>query len=172
MRKILEEHLLAQNLSTIIDMPNSGLDPMIDLDKIEDLSRLYRLFSMVPSGLPSLRRGLKYSIIRRGKEVNQASMCAEGGDDVEIEADKTEAKTAKGKAKARAGGIPSQNLTSALKWVQDVLNLKDKFDKGWKEAFDSNRDIETSTNEVMNGIFSFLRDSCQMSGFRRFHQFE
>lgn len=172
MRKILEEHLLAQNLSTIIDMSNSGLDPMLDLDKIEDLNRLYRLFGMVPGGLPSLRRGLKNSIIRRGKEVNQASMCTEGGEEVEIEADKTEAKTAKGKAKARTGGMPPQTLTSALKWVQDVLDLKDKFDKGWKEAFDSNRDIESSINEVMNGVFIFLRDSWKLSGFRRFYQFE
>ncbi|KAL4062116.1 Cullin, partial [Scleroderma citrinum] len=154
LRKILEEHLLTQNLSSVIDMPNSGLDPMIDLDKVEDLSRLYRLFNMVPTGLPSLRRGLKSSIIRRGKEVNQASMCAEGGEDVDIEGDKTEGKTAKGKGKARAGGNLPQTLPFALKWVQDVLDLKDKFDKGWKEAFDSNRDIESSINEAFEDFIN------------------
>lgn len=131
-------------------MPNSGLDVMIDLDKVEDLNRLYRLFSMVPTGLPSLRRGIKSSIICRGREVNQASLSSEGGDEADPEVDKTEGRTAKGKAKARAGGTPSPTLTFALKWVQDVLDLKDKFDKGWRQAFDSNRDVETSINEVIS----------------------
>ncbi|KAG6331221.1 hypothetical protein ID866_7870, partial [Astraeus odoratus] len=156
LRKILEEHLLAQNLATVINMPNSGLDPMIDLDKLEDLNRLYRLFIMVPSGLPALRRGLKDSILRRGKEINQPSSCTDGGEDVDIETDRMEVETAKpnAKGKARAAGGPSQTLNLALKWVQDILDLKDKFDKVWKDAFVSNREVESAINEAFEDFIN------------------
>ncbi|KAI6119499.1 Cullin [Pisolithus croceorrhizus] len=153
LRKILEEHLLIDNLSTVIDMPNSGLDPMIDLDKIEDLNRLYRLFETVSPGLPTLRRALKASVLRRGKEINQASACTESGEATDADPDKAETETGKanGKAKGRAGGQP-QTLILALKWVQDILELKDKFDRLEREAFLCNREIESALHEAFEDV--------------------
>ncbi|KAF8135043.1 Cullin-domain-containing protein [Boletus edulis] len=107
----LEKYLLTQNITTVINMPNSGLDSMIDLDKVEDLNRLFRLFTLVPTGLPILRRSLKDSTLRRGKDINPVT------------------------------------LSLALKWVQDVLDLKDRFDRLWKKAFESNRELESALNE-------------------------
>ncbi|EKM58373.1 uncharacterized protein PHACADRAFT_252641 [Phanerochaete carnosa HHB-10118-sp] len=145
LRKILENHLLTAHLSTILSMPNSGLDVMIDADKKEDLSRLYRLFTMVPTGLPALRRALRDSVVRRGKElavVNTTADADVGGDD--------EAEDFKGKGKSKAAGAGSgaQTLQLALKWVQDVLNMKDKFDALWVQAFRNDREIETGINEA------------------------
>jgi cullin 3 len=143
LRKILEQNLLTVHLSTVINMPNSGLDAMIDHDKKDDLSRLYRLFVMVPAGLPTLRRALRESIIRRGKELATAS--ATGGADVGGDED---AEDAKSKGKAKAPNVGAQTLQIALKWVQDVLDLKDKFDALWTQAFQNDREIESSINEV------------------------
>ena len=126
-------------------MPNSGLDVMIDTDKSEDLSRLYDLFIMVPIGLPTLRRAIRDSIVRRGKELTAVAGTA-GAD-----ADEDEAGDIKGKGKARAVGGAAQNLQIALKWVQDVLDLKDKFDAVWVKAFRMDREIETGLNEVCGG---------------------
>ncbi|KAI6102086.1 Cullin family-domain-containing protein [Pisolithus sp. B1] len=153
LRKILEEHLLIDNLSTVIEMPNSGLDPMIDLDKIEDLNRLYRLFETVSPGLPTLRRALKASVLRRGKEINQVSACTESGEATDADPDKAETETGKvnGKAKGRVGGQP-QTLILALKWVQDILELKDKFDRLEKEAFLCNREIESALHEAFEDV--------------------
>lgn len=128
-------------------MPNSGLDVMIDLDKIDDLGRLYRLFAMVPAGIPTLRKAFRETIIRRGRDINSASLSLEG-EDVQEDEDMEKSSKAKGKGKARAGNAGSQVLSLALKWVQDVLDMKDKFDKIWSGAFQSDRDIESSTNEV------------------------
>ncbi|EGO24838.1 hypothetical protein SERLADRAFT_449585 [Serpula lacrymans var. lacrymans S7.9] len=150
LRAILENHLLTPNLLTIINMPNSGMDIMIDLDKLQDLNRLYRLFIMVPTGLPTLRKALKDSIAQRGRVINQASLSADGDQD-SGDGGATEpgdSAKGKGKAKARAPGIGSQTLTLALKWVQDVLDLKDKFDHVWKQALRSDRDIDSSMNEA------------------------
>lgn len=142
LRKILEDHLLTAHLTTILSMPNSGLDAMIDADKRDDLSRLYKLFLMVPAGLPTLRRALRDSVIRRGKELAVVNTAT--GGDAEPD-DEPEDVKGKGKAKASAG---SQTLQLALKWVQDVLNLKDKIDALWREAFRGDRDIENGVNEV------------------------
>ncbi|TFY63803.1 hypothetical protein EVJ58_g3035 [Rhodofomes roseus] len=153
LRRILEEKLISPHLSTIISMPNSGLDVMIDLDKIDDLARLYRLFVMVPAGIPTLRKALRETIIRRGRDINSASLSLEGEEAQEDE-DVEKSSKAKGKGKARAGNAGSQVLSLALKWVQDVLDMKDKFDKTWSGAFQSDRDVESSTNEAFEAFIN------------------
>ncbi|KAG8213020.1 Cullin family-domain-containing protein [Butyriboletus roseoflavus] len=149
--RTLEQYLLTQNLSTVISMPNSGLDSMIDLDKVEDLNRLYRLFTMVPTGLLTLRRSLKDSILRRGRDINQSSITTDIAEDVDVDIDEADAPVTvskgKGKGRPRAQG-PPQTLALALKWVQDVLDLKDRFERLWKQAFASNREVESALNEV------------------------
>jgi cullin 3 len=110
---------------------------MIDLDKYTDLERMFRLFTMVPSGMPCIKRHLKASISRRGKAINDKSL----GIDSDVPAADS---ATKGKGAAQA----PQTLTLALQWVHDVLDLKDKFDKVWKDSFKSDREIEAALNEV------------------------
>jgi cullin 3 len=147
LRQILDNNLLKPNLSTVINMPNSGLDIMIDTDKMDDLGRLYRLYTMVPTGLPCLRKTLKDSIARRGKEINRASVGTEVGDgDIDVVGNGDDRKgKGKGKVRAIAG---AQTMSLALKWVQDVLDLKDKFDQIWRGSFQRDRDLESALNEV------------------------
>jgi len=147
LRRILENNLLTPHLWTVITMPDSGLDYMIDLDKASDVARLYRLALLVPSGLPCIRKALKQSIERRGKDINQASL--EMGDgDVNVDSEVIEDNKAKGKAKARLSNFGSQTLSFALKWVQDVLDLRDKFDRVWRQSFQCDRELESGLNEV------------------------
>ncbi|THG92768.1 hypothetical protein EW026_g8250 [Hermanssonia centrifuga] len=145
LRKILERNLLTPHLWTIMNMPNSGLDAMVDSDRLEDLSRLYRLFIMVPTGLPALKKALRDSVIRRGQELNISSALAEGVDLAEDEPDDIKGK---GKAKARPANSGAQTLQLALKWVEDVLALKDKCDGIWMKAFQSDREVESGLNEA------------------------
>ncbi|THH18864.1 hypothetical protein EUX98_g8886 [Antrodiella citrinella] len=150
LRQILENYLLTPHLSAIIDKPNSGLDSMIDLDKVDDLSRLYKLLSMVPKGLPTLRKSIRDSIIRRGKDLNLASVPGEANDPP---ADEDPGGKGKGKAKARQSPA-NQTLSLALQWVQDVLNLKDKFDTIWSKAFRSDRELEGTLNEAFESFIN------------------
>ncbi|GBE88007.1 Cullin-domain-containing protein [Sparassis latifolia] len=152
LRRILENNLIKPHLSGIIAMANSGLDVMIDSDKLDDLARLYRLFIMVPEGLPCLKKALRETIVRRGKDINAASLSTELEDpsvDAEIEGAK-----GKGKGKARATNTGAQTLQVALKWVQDVLDLKDKFDNIWSRSFRSDRDLESGTNEAFESFIN------------------
>ncbi|PCH42168.1 Cullin-domain-containing protein [Wolfiporia cocos MD-104 SS10] len=148
LRRILEDALLRPHLSAILSKPNSGLEAMIDLHKVDDLRRLYRLFAMVNEGIPTLKRALRESILRRGKDTNLASTSSSG----ELEgqpADEMDASAqAKRKGKARAPNIGSQTLSYALKWVQDVLDLKDRFNTFLDVAFQKDREIESSMTEA------------------------
>ncbi|KAF8896373.1 Cullin, partial [Infundibulicybe gibba] len=150
LRQILQEHLLTPHLSDVMEFPNSGLDVMIDLDKTEDLSRLYRLSAMVPIGLPCLNRSMKASISRRGKEINRLSQGVDG----ELDPATTNDTSSKGKAKARAINGATQTLTFALKWVQDVLDLKDKFDYAWINCFKKDRELESGINEAFESFIN------------------
>jgi len=128
-------------------MPNSGLDAMIDHDKIDDLSRLYSLYSQVLDGVPSLRRSLKISIERRGTELNNISL--EGRELGEGGAEDDPSSRGKGKAKTRPPNAGAHGLALALRWVGNVLQMKDNFDGIWETAFKSNREIESGLNEVI-----------------------
>ncbi|KAJ7494705.1 Cullin-domain-containing protein [Mycena galericulata] len=145
LRQILQDHLLTSHLTAVISMETSGLDAMIDLNKTSDMARLYRLFIMVPTGLPCLKRALKDSVRRRGEVINQASSGIEGGD-------------AQATSKAASG---AQILALALKWVQDVLDLKDLFDKIWKDAFSCDRELESNLNEAFETFINLNERSSE-----------
>jgi cullin 3 len=145
LQRILESTLLTPHLQAIISNRNSGLDIMIDTDKKADLARMYKLFIKVRTGLPCLRRAIKETIARRGKEINNQGLASGSGGADGADGDDAPEPSAKGKGKAPAG---SHVLQVALKWVEDVLALKDKFDDIWTNSFESDRELESGLNEV------------------------
>lgn len=145
---------------------------MIDTDKIDDLSRLYRLYILVPTGHPTLKKVLKESIARRGKVINDAS----NGPDASEVAEQVEGPKGKGKAKARA---QVNSVTPATEWVQKVLELKDQFVKIWEKAFQRDHVVEVAINEVRLPFFSllmwwlsFVKVDIPLLGVRVFYQSE
>ncbi|KAF9003928.1 Cullin [Cyathus striatus] len=153
---ILKNNLVTSHLSTVIALRNSGLDVMLDTDKTQDLGTLYRLSIMVPTGLSTLKRALKDSIARRGKEINDVSLGA-GTADAEVDGEAAEGDPRKkGKLKART---PNIGIQPAINWVQDVLYLKDKFDSVWKSAFQKDRDLESALNEAFESFINLNEKS-------------
>ncbi|KAF7316863.1 CULLIN-2 domain-containing protein [Mycena chlorophos] len=149
LRQILQDHLLTAHLTTVISMHNSGLDVMIDLNKTSDMARMYRLYQTVPAGMPCLKRAVRDSIRRRGETVNQSS----------TNVDVVESDDRPAKAKATSG---AQTLALALKWVQDILDLKDQFDKIWVDAFSADRELESTINEAFG---TFINQNERASEF-------
>lgn len=138
----MKDTLLSPHIESVIAKENSGLDVMIDNNQSSDLSRLYRLCQKVPNGLLCLRSSLKKSIVERGKEINRSSSVEEF---VAVEDHEAETSSKKDKAKAH---LKTSGIEPAVRWVQEVLSLKDKLDLVWKNSFESNREIESSLNEV------------------------
>lgn len=121
---------------------------MIDNEKLDDLYRLYYIFYKleIPEAPDYLRKAMRESIIRRGQSINSLGV---GGDIVDHRGDDDVDDRSKGKGKAKARPNPaSQLLSFALKWVQDVLDLKDKFNRIWTQSFDSDHEIGSTLDEV------------------------
>ena len=146
LRNILKEHLLSPHIQTIISLPNSGLDVMINLSKKEDLACLYRLCIGIPPSLPYLKKALKGSIMQRGKEINRLSLVVDEADEDQVGPDEGDTKR-----KAKIAKIKSANI-GASKWVQDVLDLKDKFDDIWTICWQGDLTIESTMYEVSETI--------------------
>ncbi|WVR09639.1 hypothetical protein IAU60_006712 [Kwoniella sp. DSM 27419] len=172
LQELLIGNLLTPHLQTILDMPGSGLVTMTDSDRISDLKRMYTLFLKVPddNGKRHLRAAIGKDIEERGKAVNAGTVerdradAAEAGpstvgqDDADanggVEADEAGAK-GKGKAKSSAVASPAANaLSAALRWVQDVLDLKDKYDDILDKAFGGDRQVQVSINEAFQSFIN------------------
>ena len=159
LQDLLVEQLLTPHLKSILSMPGSGLVSLIDSDRVQDLRRMYILFLRVPVhvGKDALRLALRLDIEERGKTINEgAALEPEAGpsgapaQDGEPNMDLDGDISTKGKGKARPvpAGSVAIALSSALRWVQDVLELKDKFDRILDQAFGGDKAVQTSINEV------------------------
>jgi len=154
-------------------MPGSGLVPMLDADKYGDLQRLYKLFGRpnVTEGPGVLKAALKKSIAVRGQAINEgiavgpATSAAPAGTtvngtNVDVDVEAAAVSRAKGKGKesdVAVSGPPAGTgsgmsaaaaASAALRWVQDVLDLKDKFDRILRDGFSDDKGIQTAINEA------------------------
>jgi cullin 3 len=174
---ILDSNLLSAHLHTVLRMPATGLIHMIDTMRIPDLQRIYRLYGRanVTEGLEVLMAELKKYVSTRGFAINEnvtAGTSAVSADvpstskanttvlsssskldevNVQGAADKVKG-TSAGNAPAAAPAGTAMSAAAAvniaLRWVQEVLDLKDTFDKVWKEAFEEDKAIQTALNDV------------------------
>lgn len=121
---------------------------MIDDDRMSDLARLYTLFGRpgVNEGLEALRRDLKLEIHRRGNAINLATMESDSRPEGNSEQKAFTEPDASGPKKSGLTGAAA--IAAALRWVQEVVDLKDRFDRILKEAFAEDKGIQVAMNEV------------------------
>lgn len=149
LQMLLVDQLLTPHLQAIMRMPGTGLVAMLDGDRVDDLRRLYNLFLRVPSdvGKDALRLALRDSVEARGKTINDSALAAAAPPE-----DEEEKPDNKGKGKAKALSAGATALAQALRWVQDVLDLKDKFDAILDLAFGGDKQVQASINEVSHPL--------------------
>ncbi|GHJ85109.1 hypothetical protein NliqN6_1511 [Naganishia liquefaciens] len=181
---ILDSNLLSAHLHTVLRMPETGLINMIDTMRIPDLQRIYRLYGRanVTEGLDALMGELKKYVSTKGSAINEnvaAGTSAIAGTNVPSASkanttvlsssnklDDVNAQGAAQKVKGthsgnNAAGMPAGTATSAaaavniaLRWVQEVLDLKDTFDRVWKEAFEEDKAIQTALNDAFQSFIN------------------
>ncbi|BGP30931.1 hypothetical protein JCM10296v2_002693 [Rhodotorula toruloides] len=159
---LLDNVLIEQHLSSILEHPASGLSTLIQDSRIDDLKLLYTLFGRVGKGHPALQAGVSAWIVAIGRQINEGVSLAPEPD--------THAEDAKGKGKAadegegakkkpEAGGAINAKTKAALAWVQNVLDLKDKFDTLLAKAFASDKAFEKSINDAFSVFVNENRKS-------------
>lgn len=126
-KRIVEEELILHNMDAIIKMKSFGLYYMLDNEKIDDLSRLYKLFISVDHDLIVLRKNILTKIIGLGETINS-----------EVNNMLLLQKEEHSKNKR------SQITTYAIIWVNNILQLKDKYNKILKLAFQNDKNIQNT----------------------------
>jgi cullin 3 len=125
-KQIVVSELAENKIQTLIDM-ESGLVFMIENNKIEGLGRLSRLNALVDDDKPDLKKALSRLVIQEGQEINKTVLTQQ--------------------AQPPVPGPPSmqnQMTAAALRWVADILALKDKYDTIWKRSFEEDQVLHTA----------------------------
>ena len=160
-QRVVEDELIRHKMKSLIEM-ESGVQYMVDNDKFYELSLVFELEARVDPRKTELTKAMQKIIQEMGTEVNntaitisQAPPAAAAQDDQDND-------------KQKAGGARqiNQQTVAALKWVEDILALRERFDTIWKTSFNSDQTISTAlTRSLSDVINAFSRGSEYISLF-------
>ncbi|KAL4877547.1 Cullin [Aspergillus karnatakaensis] len=164
-KEVLDNELIRKNLEEVINLESTGVRVMLDNDRLDTLARIYTLSARVDPKKSHLTNAVQKRVVEMGQEINAASIAlvqapaparATGADAKEKE---------KGKEKEKEKPV-NQLTTSAIKWVDDILSLKKKFDNIWQKGFQSDQVLQSAiTASFSNFINSTTRSSEFLSLF-------
>lgn len=156
---VVERELIGHKMKGLIEM-DSGVEFMVKNDRYDDLHLVYELENRVDKKKPELTKALQKIVFEIGTNVNNAALSgsaqqpgapAEDGED---------------KPKAPADRAVNQQTVAALRWVDEILHLKDRFDKIWTKSFDSDQVLQTVLTRVLADVINdFNRSSEYISLF-------
>lgn len=159
---VVEDELIRNRMKGIIAM-DSGVRYMVNNDKLAELGLVFDLERRVDPRKTELTLAVSDILRQMGEAIATAAITAAQAPPPARPA----AEEGDGD-KAKAGGTRqiNQQTVAALKWVEDILALKDRFDKIWIESFQSDQTMSTSlTKSMAENINSFSRSSEYISLF-------
>jgi cullin 3 len=114
LKHLAESELITAHARFLVEMDGSGCICLMRDDKMEDLKRMYVLFSRVPSTLDILRASM-------GKYIKQLGLAIVADQD---------------------------NVKEPVAFVQQMLDLKQKFDRIIAEAFRSEKKMQKKLKDA------------------------
>lgn len=152
-REVVEAELIQGRIRDLVEM-DSGVRFMIDNDRVDELNLIYDLNGRVDDRKGEVTRAIQKRIMEMGTEINNEALAASQGS--------APAPTMENGDKSRQAQEKSTNMqtVAAIKWVEDVLALKDKFDKIWRQSFESDSLLDTA-------MFNSFRDFINSTSFPR-----
>ncbi|AEO66201.1 uncharacterized protein THITE_2114152 [Thermothielavioides terrestris NRRL 8126] len=158
--RVVEQELIVAKLNEFLAMEGSGMKSMIDNDRYEDLSILYQLVSRVDKSKNALKVILQSRVMELGLEIEQAlkntdfSVPAAG---IEVE----DAAEGGDKSKPQPLSAAAQQTAAAIKWVDDVLQLKDKFDRLSTSCFDNDLALQSAVTKSFSEFINMFNRSSE-----------
>ncbi|KXS94254.1 hypothetical protein AC579_7331 [Pseudocercospora musae] len=152
-QKVVEDELIRNKMKGLIEM-ESGVRYMVDNDKFHELHLVFDLEARVDPKKPELTKALQLIVAEMGAKINDGASTASQAPPApppaseEGEGEKTKSNTKQ----------INQQTAAALKWVEEVLELKDRFDNIWKTSFNEDQSISTAlTRSMGENINAFSR---------------
>ncbi|KAG9837310.1 Cullin-domain-containing protein, partial [Aureobasidium melanogenum] len=157
--KVVEDELIRQQIKALIEM-DSGVQFMVANDRHEDLSLVFELESRVDPKKPELTKAIQKIIQEMGTNVNSNAMNPSIAQPAAQSTAAEDGETGE-KEKAKPAEKVNQQTVAALKWVQDVLDLKDRFDRIWKLAFNQDQVLQTAQTRSFSDTINALQRSSE-----------
>lgn len=163
-RAVVEDKFIKKYIREVIGLEGSGVKFMLDNDRLTDLDMIYDLSSRVDPKKEDLKIAVQGRIIDLGNDINNAASISSAGP--QTTASKSEVDKADGEGKASAEKPISQQTAAAIKWVDDVLELKEKYENVLVTAFQSDQGFQTAISRSFTDfINAFNRSSEYLSLF-------
>lgn len=161
-QRVVEDELIRHKMKGLIEM-DSGVRYMIDNDKYNELHLVYDLEARVDPKKPELTKAVQVIVAEMGAKINEDANTATSAPPAPA------ASAEEGDVEKTKGSSPkqiNQQTIAALKWVEEILALKDRFDTVWRVSFNSDQSISTAlTRSMSDNINAFARASEYISLF-------
>ena len=151
--RVIENEMIREHLPEFLAMEGSGIKAMIENDRYEDLTLLYQHISRIDPSKEPLKVALQARVADLGSEINKTiqntdfSLSATPQEDGEEGGDKSKAPKMNAAAKA---------TFAAIKWVDEVLRLKDKFDTMWKKCLSEDLILQTALTKSFSDFINLF----------------
>jgi len=164
-QRVVEDELIRHKMKGLIEM-DSGVQYMVRNEKLHELSLVFDLEARVDPRKPELTKAMQKIILDMGTEINNAAVAASQAPPPSAPAAEEQEEGKDGKAKAGGAKAINQQTAAALRWVEEILALKDQFDKVCAASFNSDQTVSTAINRSMADIINaFSRGSEYISLF-------
>lgn len=154
-QKVVEDELIRHKMKGLIEM-ESGVQFMVNNDRLSDLGLVFELEARVDNKKTELTRAMQRIIMEMGTTLNNAAITASTGQGASA------APAAEGSEdKAKADKAVNQQTAAALKWVEDILELKDRFDNIWKVSFQEDNVLQAALTRSTSGVINDFSRSAE-----------
>ena len=162
-KAVIEDELIRNNIREVIELQGSGVKCMLDNNRLDELEMIYDLSGRVDPRKEELKRALQKRIIELGSDINTAA--TNNSQAQTINNTKQDSDKAEGDGKPFEKPV-NQQTAAAIKWVDDVLQLKQKYDTVLIVAFQSDQGLQTELSRSFTDfINAFERSSEFLSLF-------
>lgn len=164
-QKVVETELIQANIGEVIRMENSGVKYMLDNDRLSELELVYDLISRVDPKKEELKKAVQKRIIELGTDINNA--VSKPAQEAQSKESKPEGdKPKNSEAKAAAEKPVNLRTAAAVQWVDEVLQLKSRYDKVLDQSFQKDQGLQTTFSKSFTEfINAFDRSSEYLSLF-------
>jgi cullin 3 len=153
---VVEQRLIRDNIREVMEM-DSGINSMLDNDKLEDLKLLYKLIARVDQDKAVLKEMVCKRLIELGKDVNSSLKNPVAV--IQKEQQENGESSTSGAAAAKEEKSASNATLLAIKWVNDVLALKDKYDRMWQKAFSEDKGMHVAITRAFTQFINDLKEA-------------
>jgi cullin 3 len=147
---LVESVLIADRISQVLSLPGTGFAHWVDSDNSEDLALVYELVDRVDPTHQCICNFIDVRISETGKEINQ-------------QAERSACESRAAKVSGNREKLSSLNPKAiSIQWVDQVLTLKDKYDKFLRSCFQGSKNIQVA---IEDSFAQFVNENKRVAEF-------